>query len=256
MSFQGLDRVRKGGHLSVVICGSFRRAQEQLQGSHTEFLQAGCTVLSPTSPFFVAEAEGFVYAEEDLGLEPHSIESRHLEALQAADFLWLHAPDGYVGLSAAMEIGFAHAVGLRIYASRRPNDVTLASFVEVVDSPADAVSRHLSLHEVTIPSSLRSLQRYYLGAAEARGYSEESPQDSMLLLTEEVGELARAVRKAVGLARSNGPSQNEVGEELADIQLYLAHLANVLGVDLVEAVEKKERRNIERFAAKAEQTAS
>ena len=42
-----------------------------------------------------------------------------------------------------------------------------------------------------------------------------------------------------------------MGEELADVQLYLLHLANVMGLDLANAVTDKERKNAERFAASA-----
>ena len=69
----------------------------------------------------------------------------------------------------------------------------------------------------------------------------------MLLLTEEIGELARAIRKSEGLKRDAG--YNDVGllDELADVQLYLVHLANSLGVSLDEAVNQKETKNDERF---------
>ncbi len=68
------------------------------------------------------------------------------------------------------------------------------------------------------------------------------------MLLEEVGELARVVRKASGLAREGGFPEADIGEEIADIQLYLVHLANVLGVNLAEAVTRKELVNAERHS--------
>ena len=72
----------------------------------------------------------------------------------------------------------------------------------------------------------------------------------MLLLTEEVGELARAIRKRVGLARSGG-SASDPAAELADVQLYVLHLANVIGVDLADAVAAKEQVNHARYGKQA-----
>jgi len=69
----------------------------------------------------------------------------------------------------------------------------------------------------------------------------------MLLLTEEVGELARAVRVRLGVARAEA-TDADVGEELADVQLYLVHLANILSVDLASAVTRKEEKNVRRHS--------
>lgn len=42
---------------------------------------------------------------------------------------------------------------------------------------------------------------------------------------------------------------DEVGAELADVMLYAAQLANVLGIDLGDAVERKLELNKDRFPA-------
>jgi hypothetical protein len=60
------------------------------------------------------------------------VQQRHLQAISMSDFLWLVAPDGYVGTSAAMEIGFAVASHVPIFATTAPADVTLREFVTVV----------------------------------------------------------------------------------------------------------------------------
>ena len=71
----------------------------------------------------------------------------------------------------------------------------------------------------------------------------------MLLLTEEMGELARAIRKIQGLKRDGGYDDVGLLDELADVQIYLAHLANTLDADLGYAVSQKEHRNQQRFEA-------
>ena len=56
----------------------------------------------------------------------------------------------------------------------------------------------------------------------------------------ELGELIGAVRK-------DGEASAAAALEMADVQLYLVHLANIAGIDLREAVVEKERINSTRF---------
>lgn len=233
---------------SVVVCGTFHRALDGLAKSVEELRMAGCDVLSPRDLEFVGERDGFVFAAHEVDRTPGEIERHHLEAISRADFVWLHAPGGYVGSSGSMEVGLAHALGVRVYASETPSDVTVKEFVEVVDSPAHAAIR--TGRRPTPTGGLAALQRYYFQVASERGYASESVQDCLLLLTEELGELARAIRKKLGLARpGRSDSAEDPALELADIQLYVVHLANVMNVDLAAAVGSKEHINAERMTA-------
>jgi NTP pyrophosphatase (non-canonical NTP hydrolase) len=63
---------------------------------------------------------------------------------------------------------------------------------------------------------------------------------------EEVGELAKAVRKEVGLKFTDTTRRTEVSKELADVQIVLLGLAGMLKVDMFGAVLAKELRNRER----------
>jgi len=47
----------------------------------------------------------------------------------------------------------------------------------------------------------------------------------------------------------SGSKLEEVEQELADIQIYLVRLADKLGVDLLQAVDKKLALNIEKYPA-------
>lgn len=232
----------------TVVCGSFHRALSRLQRDHRALLAAGCQILSPVDIAFVAEEEGFVFAAHELGEDPHVIEERHIAALQEADMVWLHSPAGYVGASAALELGVAHALGVPVFSREPPEDGTLRHFVRPVGSVQEAVTESALAGAHTPSRPLAVLQKYYRRIADERGYSDETPQDTMLLLTEEVGELARAVRKTVGLARAGGYGSEGAAEELADVQLYVLHLANILNVPLDAAVADKERQNAAKVA--------
>jgi dCTP diphosphatase len=70
-----------------------------------------------------------------------------------------------------------------------------------------------------------------------------------LALTGEVGEVAELVQwLPVGVV-PDGELWQRLGDELADVLLYLVRLADVAGVDLGQAALAKLARNEERFPA-------
>ncbi|WP_347057395.1 nucleotide pyrophosphohydrolase [Blastococcus sp. HT6-30] len=92
-----------------------------------------------------------------------------------------------------------------------------------------------------------------------RQFSEErdwarfhDPKSLTLALMGEVGELAELLQwlPAADLdARTREPTLNaRLGEEMADVLLYLLRLADVAGVDFSEATATKLQANIARFS--------
>lgn len=240
------SRVEVPARPRAVLCGSYRRDVPGLREAHRLLLDSGCDLLSPASVAFVGEVDGFVLTAAELEGSPATIEAQHIGAIREADFVWLHDPDGYVGPSAALEVGIAHSLDIPIYAAARPNDITIAEFVIVVPEPAVAAAAARQLGARTPSAPLRDLQRYYARVAAERGFDGESARDTLLLLVEEVGELARSVRRSVGLARADA-RETDPAAELADVQLYVLHLSNAMGVDLAHAVSAKEQVNHIRY---------
>jgi NTP pyrophosphatase (non-canonical NTP hydrolase) len=234
--------------IRVAICGSFRRDLGALRQEHQELKEAGCAVLSPADLNFIAEIDGFVLGSADAGKSTAEIEEFHLQAMEKADMVWLHCPQGYVGSSAAMELGFARAVGLRVFAAEQPQDVTLADLVHVCSSPGAAVDIVKGNLGEAPSNAFPGLQRYYARAAERRGWTEESAAETIARLRGEIAELEEELVVA--------PDREATLLELADVQLYLIHLANVLGADLGEAVRHKERINASRFEGNPERLAA
>src|SRR5260370_13417892 len=179
---------------------------------------------------------------------PESIEARHLRAIQRSEFMWLHAPNGYVGPTAALEVGFANAAGVPVFAKELPSDAVLRSFVRLVSSPTELIRNQLP-HLAPPKPALAAFQEYYRRAAVQRGYSKEGPKECLLLMVEEVGELARALRKRLNLARHSA-NQSSESHELADVFLYVVHMANVLDLDLASIVQDKEFLNLKRLLHK------
>jgi NTP pyrophosphatase (non-canonical NTP hydrolase) len=232
----------------VVLCGSFRRDPAGLRAAF-DALSASFELTAPRAIDFVDASATFVRLEDEVGAPAAEIEQRHLDAIASADFVWLHAPEGYVGTSASLEIGHAKALGVPVFTDTAPQDEVLASMVHLVDHPT-AVRRLAVIANESAPGAgIAALQNYYGRAAARRGWAGESARDTLLLLTEELGELARAVRKGEGLSRAGGYEGADIELEVADVQLYLVHLANVLGVDLASAVAAKERINSARATA-------
>ena len=99
--------------------------------------------------------------------------------------------------------------------------------------------------------SLKELQAYIGAVIKQRGFDNESPRDIVLLMVEEVGELAKALRKFIGLKidQRKLDSYTAVEEEVADIFIYLLDLCNVLNIDPFTALKNKELKNEKRFWA-------
>ena len=88
---------------------------------------------------------------------------------------------------------------------------------------------------------LADFQRYVVELEDVRGFSDQSVIDKCLLMGEEVGELFKAVRTREGL-KIDVPG-GEVGQELADVFIFLCSIANRYGLDLEAEIRAKEEKN-------------
>lgn len=95
--------------------------------------------------------------------------------------------------------------------------------------------------------NLHDFQKYVTELEHERGFIKQTTIDKCLLLGEEVGELFKAVRKTEGLLVDPNSTFTEVGDELADIFIYLCAIANRKGIDMEEAFRAKEVKNHKRI---------
>ena len=92
--------------------------------------------------------------------------------------------------------------------------------------------------------TLPELQQYVDDICKERGWTKDNYSEKFLLFTEEVGELAKAIRKTQGLYQEKAKQkQVELEEEFADVLSYLLDLANYFHVDLEKAFRDKEQVN-------------
>ncbi len=92
--------------------------------------------------------------------------------------------------------------------------------------------------------TLKDLQRYMQEICAERGWTNDTYAEKFLLFTEEVGELAKAIRQSQRLYSEQArPNNFTLTEEFADVFSYLLDLANLFQVDLEQAFREKERIN-------------
>ena len=94
--------------------------------------------------------------------------------------------------------------------------------------------------------SLSELQSYIQTMNIERGFNAEDPSKKLVLLVEEIGELARAIREVAGIKFTETTHTTNLKEELGDVQIVLLGLANILKIDMLEAVRDRELKNSKR----------
>jgi hypothetical protein len=118
--------------LTATVSGSFHRFMAEIERAVHTLARLQVKVVSPEDPRVVAAAGEFLFVASDRVRSIRMVQDRHLEAIAASDFLWLVCPDGYVGQSASMELGFAVANGVPVFGTALPTDLTLRHYVQKV----------------------------------------------------------------------------------------------------------------------------
>ena len=98
-------------------------------------------------------------------------------------------------------------------------------------------------------NTLNEIQNYIKEVIKIRGFSEQKVLDKMLLLLEETGELAKAIRKTIPEASVDYErieNYTDIEEEVADVFIVLVSICNRLNINLYDAIIKKEEKNIKR----------
>lgn len=95
--------------------------------------------------------------------------------------------------------------------------------------------------------TLSDLQKHIKQVGEERGWDRNNYLEIFLLFSEEVGELAKAIRDYSGLyAEKAKKSKADLEGEFADVLNYLLDLANCFSIDLEQAFRKKDELNAKR----------
>ena len=106
------------------------------------------------------------------------------------------------------------------------------------------------LKKLTDKSSINEIQSYIKEVMQIRGFNKEKSSDKILLLVEEVGELAKAIRKNennLGIDKTKEYNYSSIESEIADIFIVLLSICDILNIDLLKVFLDKEEENIKRI---------
>lgn len=95
-------------------------------------------------------------------------------------------------------------------------------------------------------STLNNLQHYVHKLEIERGFIDQTVIEKCLLMGEEMGELFKAIRKSEKLVTDINSKKHDIGEELADLLIYICAIANRSNINLEEAFRQKEEINKKR----------
>lgn len=97
--------------------------------------------------------------------------------------------------------------------------------------------------------TLNDIQEYIKKVIDIRGFGNQPIEEEMILLTEEIGELAKAVRKEktnMSIDENKAKNYDPIEGEIADIFIILTSICNTLNINLYETFYEKEKLNINR----------
>lgn len=88
------------------------------------------------------------------------------------------------------------------------------------------------------------MQAYIADLCERRGWDQRTALEKMLFMTEEVGEVAKEIRKHEGKYGYAKPETTDgLASELVDVLNYLLDIANMYDINLSTAVQKNWQKN-------------
>lgn len=119
---------------TATVSGSFRRHLSEVQAAIEDLKRSGVEILSPRDADIVGAKEGFTRLASD-----------SFACIRRSHFLWVVCPDGHLGLSTTMEIGYALAAGVPVFARQLVIDEFEGLFdatraVRVVSGPESVIA--------------------------------------------------------------------------------------------------------------------
>ncbi|MFH1601538.1 MAG: hypothetical protein ABIB61_01120 [Candidatus Shapirobacteria bacterium] len=106
------------------ISGSFDKFKDLIDLTREEFEGLGVVVLAPGKGWLALPRRGvlppakigFRPLPSEIGMSIKEIEDEFLRSVSASDFLYVVNPDGYIGTTVSLEVGYAVGKGVPVYA--------------------------------------------------------------------------------------------------------------------------------------------
>lgn len=139
---------------NLTIVGTFRKCNEQLKDLYCEFNDMWLNILSPNSVEIVKNEHNFVYMKGETIHTIEELEMKHLFSIIKSDYVWLFAPNGYVGYTALSEICFALATGKNVFTdSQNIPDFLKRGAVTILPEDTKMVNKDMIIPGVIRPHS-------------------------------------------------------------------------------------------------------
>lgn len=135
--------------LSVSICGSYNKHLKEMKQAMAECRSLGIQVLIPRYAQRKYSKSGFVYLRGERGT-PKQLQEKNFEAITRSSFVLIVNPNGYVGPSTAMEIGFSVAKGVPVFCTERPKDYIFRFYTKFGKPLAEIKSLLFGEHGINI----------------------------------------------------------------------------------------------------------
>lgn len=120
--------------IATVISGSFRKHLPQIVALKYELEKLGISVLSPEGDISINPDEEFIILDSDPVSNPELLQSSIFAKMRRSTFLTVANIDGYLGNAAILEIGYAIAIGIKIYALEPIQDPNIAPYCFSLDN--------------------------------------------------------------------------------------------------------------------------
>jgi nucleoside 2-deoxyribosyltransferase len=105
--------------ISVSICGSYNKHLKQIGDCIEESKRLGIRVLIPKHAVKVRSTKGFCILRGEKG-QPRDLQDHNFGAIAMSDFILVVNPEGYIGPSTSLEVGYAIAKHIPVYCTERP----------------------------------------------------------------------------------------------------------------------------------------
>ncbi len=131
--------------LSVSILGSFRKHYPQIVATVKEFEEGGVAVNSPVGTEIINPGELFArFAGDSPNSPEYVIQELTFAKIFASDFVYIVAPDGYIGRTTCLELGHVRERGIPVFFSEVVCDLPIEISADSVCGPSDAVGRMMT----------------------------------------------------------------------------------------------------------------
>ena len=125
-------------NLSAGLIGSFRQYYAQVRRAAVELEAAGVVIKSPSIAMIVNPGDSYIRFDSDSpDCSDLLIQAATFDRLFTSDFVYVVAPEGYVGRATCYELGQIHARGIPVFYSEHPDDVPFGVPPWSIASPKD-----------------------------------------------------------------------------------------------------------------------